>query len=159
MVDHQADNHLIPRVGMLATVRNRRALIASVEPFDGGPKRLNLVTLEYTDPDGIPQETIIWEREIGPAVLEPTALPQVSTEPPMLSADFDALQRATRWTGLSPFLPPDRSATDWTAPVASPFFRAVQVEYFQLVPLLKALRMPQISLLLGRDSDSCELQS
>lgn len=96
MVDRQADNPPIPRVGMLATVRNRRALIASVEPFGGGPKRLNLVTLEYTDPDGIPQETIIWEREISPSVLEPTALPQVATEPPMLSADFDALQRSTR---------------------------------------------------------------
>lgn len=151
MVDRQADNSPIPRVGMLATVRNRRALIASVEPFNGGPKRLNLVTLEYTDPDGIPEETIIWEREIHPSVLEPTALPQVATEPPMLSADFDALQRSTRWTALSPFLSPDRAVSDWTAPVASPFFGAVQVEDFQLVPLLKALRMPRISLLLADD--------
>lgn len=27
-----------PRVGMLATVRNRRGLITSVEPFDHGPE-------------------------------------------------------------------------------------------------------------------------
>lgn len=149
-----------PRVGMLATVRNRRALISSVEPFDGSlAGRLHLVTLEYTDPDGIPEETIIWEREINPSVLEPTALPQVATEPPMLAADFDAMQRSTRWTALSPFLPPvreaslqeNRSTTDWTPPVASPFFGAVQVEDFQLVPLLKALRMPRISLLLADD--------
>lgn len=141
-----------PRVGMLATVRNRRALISSVEPFDGSlAGRLHLVTLEYTDPDGISEETIIWEREISPSVLEPTALPQVATEPPMLAADFDAMQRSTRWTALSPFLPPDRSITDWTPPVASPFFGAVQVEDFQLVPLLKALRMPRISLLLADD--------
>lgn len=137
---------------MLATVRNRRALISSVEPFDGSLTGwLHLVTLEYTDPDGIPEEMIIGEREISPSVLEPTALPQVATEPPMLAADFDAMQRSTRWTALSPFLPPDRSVSNWTSPVASPFFGAVQVEDFQLVPLLKALRMPRISLLLTDD--------
>ena len=68
---------------MLATVRNRRALISSVEPFDGSlTGRLHLVTLEYTDPDGIPEETIIWEREISPSVLEPTALPQRKEKQP-----------------------------------------------------------------------------
>ena len=36
----------IPRTGMLATVRNRRALIRAVEPFDGGlDGRVHLVTL------------------------------------------------------------------------------------------------------------------
>jgi SNF2 family DNA or RNA helicase len=137
---------------MLATVRNRRALVASVEPFDGSPEgRLHLVTLEYTDPDGIPEDTLIWEREIDPSVLEPTALPQVTSEPSMAATDFDALQRATRWTALSPFLPPDRGTSEVKAPIASPFFGAVQVEDFQLVPLLKALRMPRISLLLADD--------
>jgi SNF2 family DNA or RNA helicase len=69
----------------------------------------------------------------------------------MPEADFDALQRATRWTALSPFLNPDRSAALPHSPIASPFFGAVQVEDFQLVPLLKALRMPRISLLLADD--------
>ncbi|AGP33690.1 hypothetical protein [Sorangium cellulosum] len=36
-------------------------------------------------------------------------------------------------------------------PIASPFFGAVQVEDFQLVPLLKALQMPRVSLLLADD--------
>lgn len=141
-----------PQVGMLATIRNRRALVASVEPFDGSPEgRLHLVTLEYTDPDGVPEDTLIWEREIDPSVLEPTALPQVRREPSMPARDFDALQRATRWTALSPFLSADREAEDLQTPIASPFFGAVQVEDFQLVPLLKALRMPRISLLLADD--------
>jgi len=154
MTDRQIANVVAPnpRIGMLATVRNRRALIASVEPFDGGlAGQLHLVTLEYTDPDGIPEETVIWEREISPSLLEPTALPQVATELPMLPADFDALQRSTRWTALSPFLSPNRVLRDWNTPIASPFFGAVQVEDFQLVPLLKALRMPRISLLLADD--------
>jgi superfamily II DNA or RNA helicase len=141
-----------PRVGMLATVRNRRALIASVEPFDGTTEgRIHLVRLEYTDSDGNLEDSIIWERELNATLLEPTALPQVATDPPMPEADFDALQRATRWTALSPFLSPDRSAALPHSPIASPFFGALQVEDFQLVPLLKALRMPRISLLLADD--------
>ncbi|MCX7049871.1 MAG: hypothetical protein NTX50_30860 [Candidatus Sumerlaeota bacterium] len=41
---------------MLATIRNRRALIAAVEPFDGPVEggRLHFVRLEYTDSDGLP---------------------------------------------------------------------------------------------------------
>jgi hypothetical protein len=79
-------NLIIPQVGMLATVRNRRALVSSVDPFDGAPEgRLHLVRLEYTDSDGIPEDQIIWEREINATLLEPTALPQVATEAPMPS--------------------------------------------------------------------------
>ncbi len=33
---------LIPRVGMFATVRNRRGVIAGVDPFDGPSGRLHL---------------------------------------------------------------------------------------------------------------------
>ena len=140
----------LPRVGMLATVRNRRALVTSVDPFDGTSEgRLHLVRLEYTDSHGIPEDSIIWERELNATLLEPTALPQVATEPPMSATDFDALQRATRWTALSPFLNPDGSLAQF--PIASPFFGAVQIEDFQLVPLLKALQMPRISLLLADD--------
>ncbi len=140
-----------PRVGMLATVRHRRALIAAVEPFDGSIEgRLHLVRLEYTDYDGVAEDTVIWEREIGATLLEPTALPQVAIEPTMSSPDFDALQRATRWTALANFLNPDRSVSVNLA-IAAPFFGALQVEDFQLVPLVKALKMPRISLLLADD--------
>ena len=38
----------IPRVGMFATVRNRRAVIAGVEPYDH-EGRLHLVRLGYED--------------------------------------------------------------------------------------------------------------
>ncbi|MGG6265406.1 DISARM system SNF2-like helicase DrmD [Leptolyngbya sp. AN03gr2] len=148
----QSPASIKPRIGMLATVRNRRALISSVEAFDAGVDgQLHLVTLEYTDADGVPEDTLIWERELNASVLEPTALPQIEAESPMLAAEFEALVRATRWTALSPFLPLDRSKSGMKAPVASPFFGAVQVEDFQLVPLLKALQMPRISLLLADD--------
>jgi superfamily II DNA or RNA helicase len=145
-------NSLAPRVGMLATVRNRRALVSSVEPFDGSPEgRLHLVRLEYIDADGVPEDSVIWERELNAKLLEPVALPAVASEPPMPGADFDALQRATRWTAISPFLVPDGPASGLKNPIAAPLFGAVQVEDFQLLPLLKALRMPRVSLLLADD--------
>jgi hypothetical protein len=49
---------------MLAKIRNRRGVIAAMEPFDGTVEgRLHLVRIEYTDSDGIAEDTILWERE------------------------------------------------------------------------------------------------
>lgn len=154
----------IPRVGMLATIRNRRALITAVDPFAGGPEgQFHLVRVEYVDSDGCPDDSLIWELEADPSLLEPTTLPPVSTSNPMSGREFAALNRATRWTALTPFV-----GFDWNqiqegissgspkqpalpTPLTSPFFGAVQVENFQLVPLLKALQMPRITLLLADD--------
>jgi hypothetical protein len=138
-----------PRLGMIATVRNRRGVVASVEPYDSPTEgRLHLVRVEYTDHDGAPDDVLLWERERNATLLEPTALPRVGDEPPMPTADFDALVRATRWTALTPFRRHDDQRSHL---VASPMFGAVQVEDFQLVPVLHALRMPRVSLLLADD--------
>ena len=69
----------------------------------------------------------------------------------MPGEDFDALLRASRWTAASPFLDPDSSGPLERLPISSPFHGAVQVEDFQLVPLLKALRMPRVNLLIADD--------
>ncbi|MCZ7682475.1 MAG: hypothetical protein M5U28_28250 [Sandaracinaceae bacterium] len=37
---------------MMATVRNRRAVVARVKPYDTQEGRLHLVDLQYTDLDG-----------------------------------------------------------------------------------------------------------
>ena len=137
-----------PRPGMLATIRNRRGLIAAVEPFEG---RLHLVRVEYTDSDGVAEDTVLWEREHGRDLLEPNALPPVQSEASMEPREFDALVRAARWAALTPFLHPDGSGRAPEAPISAPFFGAVQVDDFQLVPLLKALEMPRVSLLLADD--------
>jgi superfamily II DNA or RNA helicase len=138
---------------MLATVRNRRGIVSAVEPF-GGPStdQLHLVTVEYTDAGSPPEDQLLWEREPGARVLEPTALPDVDRAAPMSAEDFDALVRAARWTAISPFVDPDGGEgplARW--PVAAPFHAAIQIEDFQLVPLLKALRMPRVALLLADD--------
>ena len=143
----------VPRAGMLATVRNRRGVVAAVEPFDGETGRLHLVHLEYKDERAPAEERILWEIEPNRHLLEPNALPNPAHSGGAMPAeDFDALLRAARWTALSPYLdpaggkgPPPRE------PVASPFHGGVCVESYQLVPLLKALRMPRVSLLIADD--------
>ncbi len=137
-----------PRVGLMATVRNRRAIVAAVEPYDGNDGRTHLVTLEYTDADGVSEETLLWEFEPNATLLEPNALPDISADPPMLPSEFDALQRATRWSALAPFAVAGAPA-DGT--ITAPMFGAVQVEDFQLMPVLQAMQMPRISMLLADD--------
>ncbi len=142
---------LVPRVGMFATVRNRRGVTTGVEPFDGPVGRLHLVSIEYKDDQFPRDEKLIWELEPAGRLLEPTALPSVATSEPMPVEDFDALLRATRWSAATPFIDPDGAGPLGRLPLASPFHGAVQVDDFQLVPLLKALRMPRVSLLLADD--------
>lgn len=74
----------VPRPGMLATVRNRRGVVAAVEPYDGEAGRLHLVHLEYTDHRSPRDERLLWEIEGAPTVLPPNAVPRVdrrSTDP------------------------------------------------------------------------------
>jgi len=141
----------IPRVGMFATVRNRRGIVSAVEPFDGEDGRLHLVHLEYKDDQFPADERLLWELEPRKNLLEPTALPISSGTDPMPDDDFNALLRASRWTAASPYLDPDGDGPLDRLPISSPFHGAVQIEDFQLVPLLKALRMPRVKLLIADD--------
>lgn len=142
----------IPRPGMLATVRNRRGTVTAVDPFDGETGRLHLVHLDYQDGASPSTERLLWELEPRKNLLEPTALPDPYRADPMPAVDFDALLRAARWTALSPYLGLDGNGRNENhEPVASPFHGGVRVEDFQVVPLLKALRMPRVSLLIADD--------
>ena len=135
---------------MLATVRNRPGVVAAVEPFDGDDGRLHLVHLEYKDGRSPSEERLLWELEPRGALVEPNALPNPDSSP-MPPKDFDALLRAARWTALSPWLDPDGDGPLGPQPVASPFHGGVRIENYQLVPLLKALSMPRMSLLIADD--------
>ena len=148
---HTVKTVSIPRVGMFATVRNRRGIVAAVEPFDGDTGRLHLVHLEYKDDQYPIEEELLWELEPHKNLLEPTALPLTSSTDPMPREDFDALLRASRWTAAMPYLDPEGDDPLDRKPITSPFHGAVQVEDFQLVPLLKALLMPRVNLLIADD--------
>ena len=141
----------VPRPGMFATVRNRRGIVSAVEPFDGPEGRLHLVQLDYKDDQLPAEEQLLWELEAKKALLEPTALPNITATDPMPAEDFDALLRAARWSAAMPFIDPDGAGPLDRLPITSPFHGAVQVEDFQLVPLLKALQMPRVNLLIADD--------
>ena len=68
-------DNAVPRAGMLATVRNRRGVVAAVEPFDGERGWLHLVHLEYMDDHAPSEERLLWELEPSHHLLEPNALP------------------------------------------------------------------------------------
>lgn len=139
-----------PREGMLAIVRKRNAIISEVRAFSGATGVQHLVRLDYLDDHRPQTEEVIWELEPNRHLQEPSALPQAS-DMPMPAEDFDALVRAARWGAIQPFISPDPSGSMRRTPVSSPFHGAVQVEDYQLVPLLKALSMPRINLLIADD--------
>ena len=143
----------VPRVGMLATVRNRRGVVSAVEAVQEGETSalLHLVTVEFADAEGSAQESILWEREQAPVALEPNALPAVEDQCPMQAPEFLALQRAARWSALTPFLSAQSIAQRAEPAPTAPMHGAVSVDDFQLVPLARAMRMPRIALLLADD--------
>ncbi len=143
---------IAPQVGMLATVRNRRGVVAAVQPSSPGPEGLHhLVSIEYTDTDGPAEEQLLWELEPGATLIVPDSPPDVCKTSPMAHGEFDALLRATRWSALTPYVDPDSEGPLDRLPIASPYYGAIQVEDYQLVPLLRALQMPRIALLLADD--------
>ena len=138
-----------PREGMMAVVRNRRALITGVHPFDADERgRLHLVEVEYTDGVGAETDQVLWEVEPGTDVLEPAALPRVDATAPMEPREFDAMVRAARWSALTPSLP-FSGLTEDRPPLAAPLFGAIHPEAYQLVPVLRALEMPRVALMLA----------
>jgi ERCC4-related helicase len=137
----------------LAIVRNRPAVIARVEQSAVHTTGLvHLVTVDYTDLEGAREETVVWEREPDARVIQGNGLPRVADHAPMLPADFSALQRSARWGAIHPFVDPDDTTGPLSRlPFSSPLHGAIEVEDYQMVPLLKAMRMPRVSLLLADD--------
>ena len=133
----------------MAVVRNRRAMIMSVQPFDADESgRYHLVQVEYTDGTGAETDQVLWEVEPGAEVLEPAALPRVEWTAPMDPREFDAMVRASRWSALTPSLP-FSGLDDDRPPLAAPLYGGIYPEAYQLVPVLRALEMPRVALMLA----------
>lgn len=147
-----------PSPGMFAAVRNRHGVITTVPSFAAAQHGVyHKVELEYKDEHHPRSETLLAEVEANRRPLQANALPDESSAP-MQTDDFDAVLRAARWGAKIPFVGLDgdpamrgHGGTLDSLPLASPFHGALEVEDYQLVPVLKALAMPRVNLLIADD--------
>jgi hypothetical protein len=139
----------LPEVGQLVQVRQRRHAVLEVMPSELTPSPLrgqvapgcNLITLSSVDDEGIGDELrVVWELEAGAAMVERGSLPEpIGFDEP---GRFDAFLNAVRWGAVS--------SAD-TKALQAPFRSGVDIEDYQLDPLVRALRMPRANLLIADD--------
>ncbi|HEY53713.1 MAG TPA: DEAD/DEAH box helicase, partial [Caldilineae bacterium] len=139
----------IPEQGQLVEVRRRRYVVNDVagSALPGSVlatvvgKPQHLVSLTSVDDDGLGEELqVIWELEPGARAFDPLALPQPAgfDAPPRLDAFLDAV----RWGAAT--------SADVRA-LQAPFRSGIEIEDYQLDPLVRSLQMPRVNLLIADD--------
>lgn len=137
---------VIPEIGQLAIVRKRpfvvTEIVTSAPNLSGETTKTNhLVKLSSVEDDGLGEELqVIWELEPGTAVHEKSSLPEPDSfdNPKRLQAFLDAV----RWGAVS-------QADDKA--LQSPFRSGIEVDEYQLDPVVRALSMPRVNLLIADD--------
>jgi SNF2 family DNA or RNA helicase len=138
-----------PEQGQLVSVRSRNWMVTDVCASTLPPERLragleapqHLLTLASVEDDGLGEElNVIWELEPGARVVEKVALPEpTGFDPP---AQLDAFLDAVRWGASS-------SADVRT--IQAPFRCGIDIEDYQLDPVVRAIQMPRVNLLVADD--------
>ena len=141
----------IPEQGQLVTVRQRHFVVTDVakstlpdQPLGtsgGGNGHQHLISLSSVEDDGLGEELqVVWEIEPGAKPIDRVALP----EPTGFDAPerLDAFLDAVRWGASS-------SADVRT--VQSPFRAGIDIEDYQLDPVVRAVQMPRVNLLIADD--------
>jgi len=138
-----------PEQGQLVSVRSRQWVVNDVKPssLPAAPLKpqfthsQNLLTLSSVEDDGLGEELqVVWEIEPGARVIEKVALP----EPTGFDAPdkLDAFLDAVRWGAGS---------TADLKNIQSPFRSGVEIEDYQLDPVVRAIQMPRVNLLIADD--------
>jgi superfamily II DNA or RNA helicase len=136
----------MPEIGQLVVVRKRPFVVTEITPSApvlGGDtgKSSNLVKLSSVEDDGLGEELqVIWELEPGTKVHEKSTLPDPDAfdRPERLQAFLDAV----RWGAIS-------QADDRA--LQSPFRSGIEIDDYQLDPVVRALSMPRVNLLIADD--------
>ena len=139
----------VPEVGQAVQVRNRLAIVRAVEPYDTrtAQGRLNIVDVEYLDDFRYPEaEQLLWEVESTAMVLGKTSLPRMDEHRPDDPGVLQAFVNAHRWTRLNRLREGEGIEDE---PILGVWNSAIQVHYYQLDPVIRALFMPRVALLLA----------
>ena len=139
----------LPEQGQLVDVRQRRYAVTDVigstlpssplRPTDGAVQ--HLVSLASVEDDAFGEELqAIWELEPGTRIHETVALPTPTgfDDPGRLDAFLDAV----RWGAAS---------TADMRSMQAPFRSGIDLEDYQLDPLVRGLQMPRVNLLIADD--------
>ncbi len=133
----------------MVSVRSRNWMVTEVSASTLPPERLraglettqHLLTLSSVEDDGLGEElSVLWELEPGARVVEKVALPDPTgfDSPERLDAFLDAV----RWGASS-------SADVRT--IQAPFRSGIDIEDYQLDPVVRAIQMPRVNLLIADD--------
>jgi hypothetical protein len=138
-----------PEQGQLVQIRSRQWVVNDVKPSTLPPPALrpefhrpqSLLTLSSVEDDGLGEELqVVWEIEPGARVIEKVALP---TPTDFDSPDkLDAFLDAVRWGAAS---------TADLKNIQSPFRSGIEIEDYQLDPVVRAIQMPRVNLLIADD--------
>lgn len=139
----------IPEQGQIVTVRQRRYVVADVQkstlPLTPLAVEMHagqhLLTLNSIEDDGLGETLqVIWEIEPGTSIEEKLGLPQPDGfDRPEVQ---DAFLNAVRWGAVS--------SAD-TRALQAPFRSGIDIEDYQLDPLVRAIQMPRANLLIADD--------
>lgn len=135
----------VPEQGQLVEVRRQRYVVLDVRrstlPVELGVSPQHLVDLASVEDDGLGEElSVLWEIEPGARVFERAALPSLGAlDPP---ARLDAFLDAVAWGSVA-------SANAST--LQAPFRAGIDIEDYQLEPVVRAIEMPRVSLLVADD--------
>lgn len=138
-----------PEQGQLVQVRSRQWVVndakpsalpaPALKPTSASPQ--HLVTLSSVEDDGLGEELqVVWEIEPGARIIEKVALPDpTGFDAP---AKLDAFLDAVRWGAAS---------TADLKNIQSPFRSGIEIEDYQLDPVVRAIQMPRANLLIADD--------
>ena len=142
-----------PTVGQLTVVRGRPAVIRDVVQNRAREGNFHLISVQYVDGTTFPdEEWISWENESEPQLLSGITFPGIlnSETLPDKPSRYSSFINAYRWTSHNR-LTSSRAEQDSVLAIISPWYNAVQIEDYQLYPVIKSLLMPRVSLLLADD--------
>ena len=138
-----------PVQGQLVQVRSRTWVVNDVKPSTLPVAAMslplaqlpNLLSLSSVEDDGLGEELqVVWEIEPGAKVIERVALPEPTEfdSPDQIDAFLDAV----RWGAAS---------TADHKNIQSPFRSGIEIEDYQLDPVVRAIQMPRVNLLIADD--------